>query len=139
MEVALDPPPGCVLGGDDTAGRGLDLLRLVLLHDDEPGLRGQVRQQAILHGRERLPGGLAERDRTAHGALMNDRPDVPARAAEIRQGSRTLLVGRSRPADLRHQVVLPADPHDDLRGADRVGHRGGHTAEELLRRVFEVR
>ena len=48
VEVTLDPPTGHVFGGDDTAGRGLDLLGLVLLHDDEPCLRDQGRQQAVL-------------------------------------------------------------------------------------------
>lgn len=138
MQVALDPAAGRILGGDDAPRRRLELLCLVLLHDDEAGLRSEVGEQAVLRGGEGLAAGLADRDGPAHAAVVDDRVHVPPRSPEAGERHRCVLVLPGRPPCLRHQMVLAAHPDRDADGADSVRDGGGDRVQERLRRVLEV-
>ena len=90
VEVALDPPPGGVLGGDDPARGRLQLGRLAghLLEagpvvDDQPGLRDQVGEQLVLARRQRLTRRLGQHQRPLHDAVVPHRPHQLAPAAEL--------------------------------------------------------
>ena len=139
MEVALDPPPGGVLGGDDPSRGRLQLGRLAgnLLEagpvvDDQPGLRDQVVEKLVLARRQRLSRRRGQHQRPLHDAVART-PAAPARVgSRARRASVRPAGARVGPrGDCLHALRV-TEPDHDLGGTDAAGDRGGEAFQQSL-------
>ena len=112
-----------------------ELGRLPLQLDDDARLGGEVAQQSVLRWAEGVASRLRQRDSTAKGAPVDDRPDVDRAVAVERPERHDRAVDRRGgrwPRHHRDELVDRADPQRDVRGTDPVGDGRRQAREQVV-------
>ncbi len=138
VDVAFQPPALFVLCCDQPLTRRAEVLDQPEVLQDQPGLRGQVREQLVLLGHDRIVRRLRDGERAEQLAPVADR-DGCVRVGErgerrALRNDRRMRLRRLRPRRGRTHLGADAQPDGGVGRAGPLRQQPRHARKEMLAR-----